>query len=236
MEGVFPQVVFRIGGIPVRDTVISTWVMMALIIALVAILRRLFPDTLQTLVKTLRDMISGMMGRPTASYLPFLGTLAIFIAVANVLGALPSIPIPAFLIPGSTEGRMIPVVSPTHDVNVPIALAIIVLFAVHYFGIKEKGGWTYFKDLISPIFLAPLTIPLEVLSELSRTLSLSVRLFGNIISTDLIVAVIFSLVSWIAPLPFVGFSFFTGLLQAYIFTTLSAIYIAGAVESSEVDV
>jgi F-type H+-transporting ATPase subunit a len=85
----------------------------------------------------------------------------------------------------------------------------------------------YFKALASPIFM----LPMEIIGQLSRTLSLTLRLFGNIISTELIVAVIFMLVPLIAPLPLVGFSMFTGFLQAYIFTTLATVYISTALET-----
>jgi F-type H+-transporting ATPase subunit a len=101
MDGFFPQVVFSVFGIPVRDTIISTWIMMALIVALAAVARRRWPAALEMLVDFLSDTVSDVMGRPAGPYLPFLGALAIFIAVANTIGVVP------FL------------VSPTRDVNTP---------------------------------------------------------------------------------------------------------------------
>lgn len=230
MGDFFPRDVFLLFGIPVRDTVISTWIMMAIVVAAVVILRRRFPMALEMLVDFLGDTLSEAMGRPAAGYLPFLGALAIFIAAANVLGVLPPIPLP--------DKKMLPIVSPTRDINTPAALAIVVFFAVHYFGIRAKGGWRYVKDLASPAFI----LPLEVVSQLSRTLSLTVRLFGNIISMELILAVVYSLVArisqtpviallpLIAPLPLTIFSMFTGLLQAYIFTSLATAYIEAGLE------
>ena len=211
MEDFFPQVVFTIFDIPVRDTVISTWIMMAIIVGAAAVIGRRWPAALEMIVDFLIDTVSSVMGRPVEPYLPFLGTLAIFIAVANVIGIVPL------------------VVSPTRDINTPVALALIVFFSVYYFGIRAKGLWGYVKDMASPIFM----LPMELISHVSRTLSLSLRLFGNIISTELIVAVVFALVPLIAPLPLVAFSMFTGILQAYIFTVLAAVYIGAALEANE---
>jgi len=211
MEGVFPQVVFRFLGIPVRDTVVSTWVMMALIVGAAALIGRRRPMALEMLVDFLIDTVSGVMGRPAEFYLPLLGTLAIFIAVANTIGIVPI------------------VVTPTRDINTPLALALVVFFSVHYFGIRAKGLVGYFKDMASPVFM----LPLEIVGQLSRTLSLTLRLFGNVLSTELIVAVIFALVPLIVPLPLVAFSMLTGVLQAYIFTVLATVYIGAGLEASE---
>jgi len=211
MEGFFPQNVFPILGIGVRDTVISTWIMMAIVVGAVAVVGRRWPEALEMLIDFLNDTISSAMGRPAGPYLPFLGTLAIFVAVANVIGIVPF------------------VVSPTRDINTPVALALIVFFSVYYFGIRAKGPWGYFKDLASPIFM----LPMELISHVSRTLSLTLRLFGNIISTELIVAVVFALVPAFLPLLLVAFSMLTGILQAYIFTVLAAVYIGAGLEASE---
>lgn len=211
MEDTFPRVVFTIFDLPVRDTVISTWIMMAVIVALAIFVGRRRPAALEMLVDFLTDTISSVMGRSAAPYLPLLGSLAIFIAVANVMGVIP------FL------------TSPTKDINTPLALALVVFFSVHYFGIRSKGVGHYFKDMATPIFI----LPLEIIGQLSRTLSLTLRLFGNIISTELIVAVIFALAPLFVPLPLVGFSIFTGLLQAYIFTVLAAVYIGAGLEINE---
>jgi len=211
VEGMFPQVVFRILGVPVRDTVISTWVMNLMIALAVYLVGRRQPEVLEMLVEFILDTVSSVMGRPAESYLSVLGTLTIFIAVGNAFGAVPMM------------------VSPTQDINTPLALALIVFFSVHYFGIRDKGLAGYVKDLATPIF----TLPLELIGQLSRTLSLTLRLFGNVLSTAMIVAVVFSLLPLIAPLPLIGFSMFTGVLQAYIFTVLAAVYIAAAVAADE---
>ena len=211
MEGVFPEVVFTIFGFPVRDTVISTWIMMVVIVGMAILVGRRRPTALEMLVDFLNDVISTMMGRPAEPFLPLLGALGIFIAVANIIGVVPF------------------VVSPTRDINTPLALALVVFFSVHYFGIRAKGVTKYIRDMASPIFM----LPLEIIGQLSRTLSLTLRLFGNIISTELVVAIIFALAPLFAPLPLVGFSILTGLVQAYIFTALAAVYIRAGLEATE---
>jgi len=209
MEDFFPQIVFTIFGIPVRDTVVSTWIMMAIIVGAAAVAGRRWPEALEMLVDFLVDTISSVMGCPAGPYLPFLGTLTIFIAVANVIGIIPL------------------VVSPTRDINTPTALSLIVFFSVYYFGIRAKGVWGYFKDLASPIFM----LPMELIGQVSRTLSLTLRLFGNVISTELIVAVVFMLIPLGMPLLVIAFSMVTGILQAYIYTVLAAVYIGTEVNA-----
>lgn len=210
MEEIAPHVVFTVLGIPIRDTVVSTWAMMVIVTLLAIVVGRRRPAALELLVDFLNDTISGLMGRRATPYLPFLGSLAIFIAVANILGVIPGLQ------------------APTRDLNAPAALALVVFFSVHYYGIQEKGVVDYLRDLASPIFL----LPLEIVSQISRTISLSVRLFGNILSGELIVAIIFALVPLFVPLPLVGLSIFTGLLQAYIFTALATVYIASGLQAS----
>ncbi|MGC9399099.1 MAG: F0F1 ATP synthase subunit A [Anaerolineae bacterium] len=212
-----PRRVFCLfGSVCVTDTVVSTWVMMILIVGAALLLRRRRPMALEMLVEGLADMAADVMGEELAyTYLPFLGSLAIFIAVANSLGIIPLL------------------VAPTRDVSTPLALALVVFFAVHYYGIRKKGWLQYMKDLAAPIYLLPLTLPLEIIGQLSRTLSLTLRLFGNIVSGELVVAVIFSLVPLFVQIPIVGLSLFTGLLQAYIFTMLATAYLSSAVK--EVD-
>jgi F-type H+-transporting ATPase subunit a len=211
MDDVFYQVAFRPFGIPVRDTVISTWIMMAIVVGSVIMARRRWPTALEMLVEFLSDTVSNVMKRPADPYLPFLGSLAIFIAVANVVGVVPI------------------VVTPTRDINTPLALAIVVFFSVHYFAIRAKRALGHLKALASPVIV----LPMEIIGQLSRTLSLTVRLFGNVISTELIVAVVYRLLAPIAPLVFVGFSILTGLLQSYVFTVLASSYIGAAVEGSD---
>jgi len=155
-------------------------------------------------------IISGFLRRPQ-SYLPFIGSLAVYILAANLIGFVPVI------------------VTPTRDLNTPVAMAVVVFFAVHFFGMREMGAKHYLKGLTTPVFLAPL----ELISQVSRTVSLAIRLFGNIVSFELIVAVVTALVPLIAPVVMQGFSLITSTLQAYIFATLAVAYIASGIK--EVD-
>lgn len=182
---------------------------MAIIISSVVILGKFKPLLLQDLVDFLSNLVSDIMNIESVEpYLPFLGSLAIFLAVANTFGSFPIFS------------------SPTSDLNTPIALSLVVFFAVHVFGMKSQGFFGYLKDLASPIFM----LPLEIISQISRTISLAARLFGNMLSGDLIVAVILSLVPLFVPIIMMGLSLLIGLLQAYVFTALASVYIASALE------
>ncbi len=200
---------FTIFGIPVSSTVVATWTAMAIIIFTVVIIGKIKPFLLQNLVEFLSNLISDIMNIDNVEpYLPFLGSLAIFLAVANIFGSFPIFS------------------SLTSDLNTPIALALVVFFAAHIFGMKSWGFFGYLKNLASPIFM----LPLEIISQISRTVSLALRLFGNILSGDLIVAVILSLVPLFVPVIMMGLGLLIGLLQAYVFTALSSVYVASALE------
>jgi len=215
MSFLAPQVVFTLFGLEITDTIVSTWVMMLLIITLAIIIKQLKPDIGEMIIEFINSIISPVMpeNEDVAKYLPILGTLGIFVLFGNIFSIFP---------------RM---VSPTANINTTIALSIIVFFAVHVYGVREKGLWSYIKDFANPIFI----LPLEIISQFSRTLSLAVRLFGNILSTDLIVAIVFSLIPFIAPLILTALGMLTGILQAYIFLVLSSLYIASAVEIQELE-
>lgn len=216
--GVEPHQVIALfdGRIVITNTVTSTWAMLLVVMGLALYLYRRYPTALEMLMDFLTDLVADVVGEETAQlYMPFLGAMAIFIAFANIIGVVPGF------------------VAPTRDVNTPAALAIVVFFAVHYFGINAKGWLQYLKDLASPLYLLPLTLPLELIGQFSRTLSLTLRLFGNILSGEMVIAVIFSLVPLFVQLPLVGLSMFTGLLQAYIFTVLATVYIGAGIAAND---
>ena len=213
MDAVTPQVIFTIFGLPITDTVISTWVIMVVIIAFAWFIRKFKPGIAEIIIESISGIIGSVMPDDTKviKYLSILGTLALFLIVANIFSIFPLL------------------VAPTANINTTIALAVVVFFAVHFYGIFEKGFWGYIKSVASPIFI----LPLEIVSQVSRTISLAIRLFGNILSTDLIVAIIFSLIPFFLPLPLAALSILTGVLQAYIFTVLASLYIASAVVVEE---
>jgi F-type H+-transporting ATPase subunit a len=196
--------------------------MMVIVLAVGILIRHRRPVLVEMVLRFLEELISDLLaGYPTEQYLPFLGSLAIFVAAANILSVLPGIPLPG--------GNMLTIVAPTRDLNTPVALAIVVFFSVHYYGVRQQGLAGYLKNLASPVFL----FPLEVVGQISRSVSLAVRLFGNVLSTELIVLVVFMLIPLIVPLPVIGLNLFTGLLQAYIFTALAAVYISTGLEERE---
>ena len=215
MDVINPQVVFYIFGLPINNTVVSTWVMMAVIIIVAVLIRKFKPNIAEALLETINGIIGSVMPEDAkvTKYLPFLGSLTVFLNFANIFSIFPAM------------------VSPTANINTTFALALLVFFSVHVYGIREKGLWGYIKTFSKPIFL----FPFEIISQLSRTLSLTLRLFGNILSTDLVVAVVFSLIPYLAPLPFAALGMLTGVLQAYIFTVLASLYIASAVEIEQTE-
>jgi F-type H+-transporting ATPase subunit a len=206
MEAVFPKVVFTIAGIPVRNTVIATWVMIVIIFAAVLYFRRRAPALLEMVIDFTDSLAGDFIKGPVDRYIPFLGSLLLFIAVANLIGIVPLM------------------VTPTRDINTPLALALVVLVAVFAFTIQVKGIGGFAKGFLT------VTVPLDLIGYVSRTMSLTLRLFGNIIGGEIIVFVLASLIPIGVPLIMVLLSSITGILQAYVFTVLTASYISTELE------
>jgi F-type H+-transporting ATPase subunit a len=212
-----PHVVFSIGPLQVTTTVVYTWIIMALTTVLFALLGRglkvrptRFQNALEWLVEALDGLIESMIPKQHRILLPLVGTLAIFIAAANLGG----------LIPGLK--------SPTTDLNTPLALAIVVFFSVHYYGIRAHGLIGHLRHYVEPIFLM---LPIEIAGELARTMSLTFRLFGNILGEEIVIAVLFLILPAIVPVPMMLFSIFTSIIQAYVFVMLTVVYLGGAVQA-----
>jgi len=219
-EEISPRIVFVVGPLQVTSTVINTWVMILILGIAAFFLGRSFkirPGMVQNAIEWLYEMIHGLIAKNigtenTDLFFPLVVTLAIFIGVANLIG----------LIPGIS--------SPTPDINTPISLALIVFVSVPYFGIRTQGLWGYLKHYVQPIFIM---LPIEIASEIARTFSLTFRLFGNILGEEIIIAILFVIAPFIVPVPMMLFSIFTGVLQAYIFTLLSCVYIGAAVKAHQ---
>lgn len=206
MDDVFPQVLFTFYGIPIRNTVISTWAVMALIVGAVILLRIFRPVVLEMLIDLVEGIAKDYIEGPSDIYVPFLGTMVVFIAVANVSGIIPLM------------------ATPTRDINTPLALALVSLVGVFFYGIKVKGIGRFVKG-----YLTPMTI-FDVIGYVSRTMSLTLRLFGNVLGGEIVVAVLASLVPIGVPLVMVALSSITGILQAYVFTVLTASYLSSMVQ------
>lgn len=211
----FEQKTFQILGMVVSDTVVFTWITMAILIAIVLILKLLKPNLLEMILEMVIGVVDDAMDVDDLHpYIPVLGSLMIFVLMANLIS----------IIPGMK--------SPTADINTTLALAIIVVFSVHIYGMRTKGFWNYLKEFASPIYM----FPIELIGQLSRTLSLSLRLFGNVLSGDLIVAIVFSIIPMFLPVAMTAISSISSVLQAYVITTLAALFISSAVEINEEDI
>lgn len=201
-------------GMPISDTVIYTWITMGVIIAIVLLLKLLKPNLLEHILELVIGVVDDAMDVDDLHpYIPVLGSLMISVLISNIIS----------IVPGMK--------SPTSDINTTISLALIVVFSVHIYGAQKKGLWKYLKEFASPIFM----FPIELIGQLSRTLSLSLRLFGNIMSGDMIVAIVFSLIPMVLPVAAVAITGISGVLQAYVITTLAALFISSAVEINEED-
>jgi F-type H+-transporting ATPase subunit a len=208
-------ILFHFGFIPVSRTVVTTWGIMLVLTVVCWIATRAFQvvaggwqAVIETIVLGIEDQIKALLGRDAAPFLPLLGTLLIFLVVANLSGIVPGVR------------------APTASIETPAALAAIVFLSVHFYGIKFQGLVPYLKSYLRP---NPALLPLNILSEITRSFSLAMRLFGNIMSEELVVAIILGLAGLLVPIPFMAFGILVGLVQAYIFSVLAAVYIGGGI-------
>lgn len=202
------------GFVNVNLTLVTTWVVMAVLIGgawLVTRRLRTGPEMsrwqngLEVVVDVLRNQIREISGQPPERYLAFVGTLFIFIFVSGALAILPGY------------------VPPTASLSTTAALALCVLLAVPGYGIAAQGVRAYLRGYLRP---NPLMLPLNILSELSRTLALAVRLFGNVMSFAKIVAILLSIAPLLFPAVLNALGLLTGAIQAYIFSVLAVVYLA----------
>ena len=216
-------VIFNVGPVEVTRTVVTTWGLMAALgIAAWLIRRRLKPTpgpfqmAVEAMMTYLDEQIRDIVGREPPRYLPLAATLFIFILAANLISLLPLVE------------------SPTADPATTTALALIVFFVVPFYGVTERGFGGYMRSYLKPAWIM---LPFNLIGELSRTLALSVRLFGNIMSGQLVIGVLIALISggmFVAGVMVVvvnALGLITGVVQAYIFTILTLVYIGGAVRS-----
>jgi F-type H+-transporting ATPase subunit a len=158
------------------------------------------------------SLLNEIMGHNGRQFFPLIATLGLFILTSNLIG----------LIPGFE--------SPTANINTNAAMAIVVFLSTHVVGVKNHG-LKYFKQFMGPVWwLTPLMLPIEVISHLSRPLSLTFRLFGNIKGEDIVLLVVLFLVPYFVPLPVFILMIFTSLVQTLVFMLLAMMYIAGAME------
>lgn len=209
--------VFQIGAIHVTHSIVVTWgIMLALAVFSWVVTRRLGrePGPMQAAVEgavgaideTIRSVLPGHAER----VFPFMATLWIFILLANLIGLIPGIH------------------APTGDLSVTAALAVLVFVSVHWFGIGIDGITPYLRHYLAP---SPLLLPFHIISEISRTLTLAVRLFGNMMSLEMAALLVLLVAGFLVPVPLLMLHIVEALIQAYIFGMLALIYLAGAIQT-----
>jgi F-type H+-transporting ATPase subunit a len=215
---------FPVPGLSEAGQLVVTysWLAMAILIGLsLAVrfsLKKTAPTGIQNLLETivggLENFVVDLMGPEGRHYLPLIGSLFLFILVCNFQG----------LIPGFE--------SPTANINTPLALALVAFFATHYIGIK-RHGFKYIKHFMGPMWaLAPLMLPIEIISHLARVMSLTFRLFGNMVAKHKLLLVLALLAPWIAPVPILGLGLLVAFVQALVFTLLTMLYLSGSIEEA----
>jgi F-type H+-transporting ATPase subunit a len=214
------RVLAWLGPVPVTRTMVtsavtSLWLMALFALLAKAVVRRpagRLAAAGRLAFRFIRELVTEAVGRPSPGLEVFAGTLFLFIAGASIVGQLPGVQ------------------APTANLAATSALAVIVFLAVPFAGIRVRGPLGYLKHYLRP---NPLLFPLHLVSELSRTLALALRLFGNMMSGHLIVALIVALVGLLMPVPLMALDLLIGLLQAYIFTILASVYIGAAIRIGE---
>ncbi len=197
--------------------VVLAWTCLCLIVGRNLSVER--PGRLQILIEDAVGAVQGMLhdyiGHKGGRYLALIATLFVFILSDNLMG----------LVPG--------LMAPTSNINVTLGCALTAVVYYHSQGIREQGLVAYIKHFAvppgAPVFLAPIMLPIEIISHLSRVLSLTLRLFGNIFGEELVILILFSIVPFLVPLPMMFLGFITASLQAFIFVLLTTIYLGGAV-------
>ena len=169
-------------------------------------------NVMEVIIGGIDSLLSEIMGHNGRQFFPLIATLGIFILTSNLIG----------IIPGFE--------SPTANINTNAAMAIVVFLSTHVVGVMNHG-LKYFKQFCGPVWwLIPLMLPIEIISHISRPLSLTFRLFGNIKGEDIVLLVVLFLVPYFVPIPVFILMIFTSLVQTLVFMLLAMMYIAGAME------
>ena len=203
------------------EHVTYTWLVMLMLIVLALVVSRgikMVPGNLQSVMESLiggiEDLVEETMGPKGKAYFPLIATLALFILVSNLIG----------LIPGFYP--------PTANLNTNAAMALTVFAMTHIVGLKEHGIG-YLKHFMGPVLaLAPLIFVIEIIGHLARPLSLSLRLFGNMYGHEIVLMIFIALVPLVLPIPMMLMGVLVAFIQAFVFTLLAMIYIAGALEEA----
>lgn len=210
---------FHLGPVAISQPVLVTWVIMAVLLAASLVMRSWLRErpaawqaALELVVETVDSQIRDTMRAEPATYRAFIGTLFAYILLANWCSLVPGIE------------------PPTAHIETDAALALIVFVAVIWFGVRASGIGGYLATYASP---SPLMIPLNFVESLTRTFSMLVRLFGNVMSGVFVVGIVLSLAGLLVPIPLMALDLLTGAVQAYIFAILAMVFIAGAVSETQ---
>jgi len=210
---------FSLGPLAITNTVVTTWAIMALLGLFAWLLSRrlrMEPGPVQTAVEgvvlAIENAISAVAPEHSQRILPFIGTLWIFLVIANLTG----------LIPGAH--------SPTRDLSATAALAFLVFLSTVWYGIRISGIKNYLRHYLTP---SPILLPFHLISEVTRTVALAVRLFGNMMSLEMAALLILLVAGFLAPVPILMLHIIEALVQAYIFGMLALIYVAGSIQSQQ---
>ncbi len=211
--------IVQLGPVTITNTVVTTWVIMIVIWLLAWLVSRRLsndPGPVQTAVEGMVSSIEGAVTevapRHARQIMPFIGSLWIFLVIANLSG----------LIPGLH--------SPTRDLSATAALAIVVFLSTHWFGIRIQGLKAYLRHYMVP---SPILLPFHLISEITRTVALAVRLFGNMMSLEMAALLILLVAGFLAPIPILMLHIVEALVQAYIFGMLALIYVASGIQSQQ---
>ena len=214
-------ILWQSGSIKLNVTILTTWVLMAVMVVGAKLITRnlehkvhisRWQSLLEVIVVTIRKQIAEVgLSRPE-KYMGFLGTLFLFIALSNF----------CTIIPGYEP--------PTGSLSTTAALALSVFIAVPLYGIAESGLGVYLRSYLKP---TAIMLPFNLISELSRTLAMAIRLFGNIMSGTMILAILLSVTPFLFPIVMSLLGLLTGMVQAYIFSILATVYIAAATRARE---
>ena len=218
-DSLFIQPIFELGPVQLTNTVITTWVVIVIIGGLAWLATRrlqMSPGRLQTMVEAIvsiiEDSIRDIAPQHFRQIMPFIGSLWVFLVIANLIG----------LIPGMH--------SPTRDLSATAAIAFLVFLSVHWYGIRIQGLKNYLRHYLSP---SPILLPFNLISEVTRTIALAVRLFGNMMSLEMIALLILLVAGFLVPVPILMLHIVEALVQAYIFGMLALIYVAGGLQSQQ---
>lgn len=211
------EVVFWIGPFAITSIVVTTWGMMLVLGIFCRLATRrlaLDPGPLQTMlegvVSAMEESISAVLPDRAQQLLPFIGTLWIYIVFANLVGVVPHLH------------------APTGNLSVTAGLALMVFLSVHWFGVRSEGLRRYLRHYLSP---SPILLPFHLISEITRTVALAVRLFGNIMSLEMAALLVLLVAGLLVPVPLLMLHIVESLVQAYIFGMLALIYVAGAMQA-----